>query len=54
MLEDGLAPSGGEGWAPPHARALICDDVYYVSNTMFYDDRLHKLVLQRNAVALIF
>ena len=42
-LEDGLAPSGGEGWAPPRARAY--DDVYYnLSNTMFYADRLHKLV----------
>ena len=48
-LEDGLAPSGGEGWAPPRAYDYVC---YYFCLTpwvtmcyaMFYVDRLHKIV----------
>ena len=53
-MEDGLALRGGEGWAPPHARARTYDDVIVFLNTMFYDDRLHKLVWQRNVLARIF
>jgi len=33
-LEDGLAPCGGEGWAPPHARAqagCVCLCVYVLA-----------------------
>ena len=46
-----MAGRGG----PRHTRARTYDDVSFkVSNTMFYDDSLHKLVWQRNALALIF
>ena len=43
------------GRVGPATRARTYGAVYeMVSNTMFYVDRLHKLVWQRNAVALIF
>jgi hypothetical protein len=32
LLEDGLAPCGGEGWAPPHARAQT--SVFHSSNAV--------------------
>ena len=39
-LEDGLAPSGGEGWAPPRAYGYVC---FVLSNTVGHHVLCHVL-----------
>ena len=34
-LEDGLAPSGGEGWAPPRVRALMMMFIFICLTLVF-------------------
>ena len=48
FAEDGLAPSGGEGWAPPRAY----DDGYFVITPCFMLIVCTKL-WQRNALAAL-
>jgi len=51
-LEDGLAPSGGEGWAPPHACALMMMFILFCLTPCFMLIVCTNL-WQRNALALI-